>query len=82
MSITVIILNIGTDRSEQTVPNSVENSILDGCPKISNFQLTLNALNSHINFSVYNVLLVLRTYFPYVSSIMNNFILGLILTYR
>ena len=57
--------------------NSVEKSIYyDGLPKISNFRATLNALVSHINFSMYTFFVLLRTYFPYVSSVMNNFILG------
>ena len=45
------------------------------------FQATLNALISHINFSMQNILVYLGTIFPYVSSIMNNFILGWILNY-
>ena len=32
-----------------------------------------NAPISHINFSMYNILVFLRTNFSYVSSIMNNF---------
>ena len=36
--------------------NSVENSMQDGLPTVSNFQATLNALISHINFSMYNIL--------------------------
>ena len=43
--------------------NSVDKSLYDGCSKISNFQATLNALISHINFSMYNILVFLRTYF-------------------
>ena len=42
---------------------------------MSKFQATLNAFISHINFSMYTILVFLRTYFPYVSSVMNNFIL-------
>ena len=50
---------------------SIEHSIQDGLSKISNFQATINALISRINLSTYNILLFLRTYFPYVSSILN-----------
>ena len=48
-------------------------------PKTTN-QPTLNALISHINFSMYNIFAFLRTYFPYVSSITNNSLVGWILT--
>ena len=41
-------------------------TLYDGSPKISNFQATLNAIISHINLCMYNNLVVLRTYFPYV----------------
>ena len=40
--------------------NSFENSILDGLLKISNFQATLNARFSHINSSMYTILVFLR----------------------
>ena len=53
--------------------NSVKNSMWDGLPKICNFQAIINTLISHINFSMYTILVFLRTYFPYVSSVMNNF---------
>ena len=43
---------------------SVEKFIYDGLSKISNFQATLNALISHINFSMCNILVFLRTHFP------------------
>ena len=48
---------------------------------MSNFQASLNALISHINVSMYDILMILRTYFPYVLSVMNYSVLGWMLTY-
>ena len=48
--------------------HSVKNCIYDGLPKISNFQTTLIALISLINFSMYTILVFLRTYFIYIIS--------------
>ena len=75
--------NKGKKQLQNIIPvlsNTVENSVQAALPKISNFQTTLNALISHINFSMFNIfVLFLRSYFPYVFTIMNNFILGWIL---
>ena len=46
----------------------------------SNFQATLNALISNINVNMYNGLVFIKTYFRYISSIMNIFFQGRILT--